>query len=918
MKRNYLLVSLLLFFVNFDLQSQEKNIIESTSKETFAEKIYLQLSSTVFTTNETIWFKAIVTQMNNCPTELSRILHVELIDFDKRIVEKKTLRLQKGIANSFFHLSKKHVSGRYLIRAYTEWNKNFNQDFIFNQYLNLYTPKTISKTNDPIKNIVLTEINENELSLSSTIHPKLIDPKFRGKLKIFIDIDGKNDSILLRKNKKGIYNFKYTLSKESMQAKLKIALEGIKLKNNKLGFVNSFTKTIIIDNEKLDLQFFPEGGHLIDGFLSIVGFKALNYKGKGTNITGTIVDEQGNKLTTFKSNHLGMGAFTIKGHLNKKYYGEIINSHGITYKYPLPPIIYTGYTLQVRQTNSHIYAKVKTHATKNDSLLIKITSRGKSNFIKVKQNNGLSTIALEKNNLPEGIIKLSVFNKNLNIECERLVFNLKDNKRLNINVTTDQKSYIQRGKTTLNINIKNNNNLLLEPNISILVLNKKNIGDVYNSQQNILSYFLLSSELKGTIETPKYYFDKKNKTRIQDLDVLLLTQGWRSYKFSNQSMETSIFKTPPETNLHVSGSIGEFFNTYKKKKKDVLLTMMSFGEPKGLYSKVMDSTGRFHFNLNDTFKNELRILIQTVDKKGKKKDYTINLDKKTAPKIKYKKQNNIQLPDSLIANYIEKQIEKKEAEKIFETANGSIKLDEVKLSGYLLTPEREKMMDLHGAPDIVIEDKELHKEVKSWSFGLFSVLRSSYHDDVDIEGYGDNLTANAKGAKFTFIIIDGIPVKAEDYSLLASLPTKEIKSIEIIKHPKNSRKYLTDVFEDLRQLPFAFHDILSFINIYTYSKKGLYGIQRSKGIYKGVISGFSEPLDFYAPKYETSSDINWKQPDLRTVMHWNADLKPDAQGNFETTFYNSDDIGDMLVIIETITRDGKIGYKEITYTVHKN
>ena len=635
MKRKYLLV-FILFLGNYILHAQQKEVDESTSKEIFAEKIYLQLSSTVFTTNETIWFKAIVTQINNCPTALSGVLHVELIDFDKRIVDKKTVRLQEGITNNFFQLSEKYVSGRYLIRAYTNWNKNFGQDFIFSQYLNLYTPKTSSSSNEPIKNIILTEINENEVTLTTTIHPKLIDPKFRGKLKIYIDIDGKQDSILLRKNKKGVYNFKYTLSKKATLAKLKVAIEGIKLKNRKLGFVNSFTKSIILDPKKIDLQFFPEGGHLINGISSKVGFKALNYKGKGTPVSGTIVDEQGNKLTSFESNHLGMGQIFIRGSLNEKYYAEITNTKGDIYRYSLPNTQSIGYTLQTRLAKKYIYVKIKTNTNTDDPISVKIESRGKSNYLKVNQNEGIATLAIEKNDLPEGIVKISVLNKNQQIECERLIFNLKEDERIKINIVTDKRTYKQRAKTILNIKLQNKNDTLLKANTSVLVLNKKQMGNLYNKQQNIVSYFLLNSELKGTIETPKYYFDKKNKTRKQDLDVLLLTQGWRSYKFSNEDIGNQIFKTAPETNLSISGTIGEFFNSKRKKNKDIQLTMMTFGEEPNMFTKVMDSTGRFHFNLKDTYKNELKILIQTINGKGKKKDYTINLDKKKAPKIIYK------------------------------------------------------------------------------------------------------------------------------------------------------------------------------------------------------------------------------------------------------------------------------------------
>ena len=45
----------------------------------------------------------------------------------------------------------------------------------------------------------------------------------------------------------------------------------------------------------------------------------------------------------------------------------------------------------------------------------------------------------------------------------------------------------------------------------------------------MLSYCYLSTEIKGNIHNPAYYFDSNNKDRQAALDLLLLTQGWRRY-----------------------------------------------------------------------------------------------------------------------------------------------------------------------------------------------------------------------------------------------------------------------------------------------------------------------------------------------------------------------------------------------------
>ena len=162
MEKKYLFLVLILLysFTTYQVQSQDKQDKEfdiTPTRQSYAEKIYIQLNNTIFSTDETIWFKAIVTNTNHEPTQLSGILYVEFIDFDKRVLDKKLLKLENGIADSFFQLNETLPSGRYLIRAYTAWNKNFNNNFISKQYIDLYTPKKILETDQAIQNIVLTE-----------------------------------------------------------------------------------------------------------------------------------------------------------------------------------------------------------------------------------------------------------------------------------------------------------------------------------------------------------------------------------------------------------------------------------------------------------------------------------------------------------------------------------------------------------------------------------------------------------------------------------------------------------------------------------------------------------------------------------------------------------------------------------------
>ena len=204
----------LLLFLTFVVQSQENHINSIVSKNGYAEKIYIQLSSTIFTTDNTIWFKPIVTDLAHLPTKLSGVLHVELIDFDKRIIDKKLLKIENGLSDSFFDLNEDLPPGRYMIRAYTKWNKNFDSEFISQTYIDIYAPKQILENEEAIRNITLTETPSKQFQLSAKAYPQLLNPKYRGKLKMFIHTDTKTDSVEIKKDKDDGYSFQYVLPKD--------------------------------------------------------------------------------------------------------------------------------------------------------------------------------------------------------------------------------------------------------------------------------------------------------------------------------------------------------------------------------------------------------------------------------------------------------------------------------------------------------------------------------------------------------------------------------------------------------------------------------------------------------------------------------------------------------------------------------
>ena len=303
-KSVFFLFTFFLLLFNQQISAQKRDVSSIGSRNAYAEKIYLQLSGSVFTTKNTIWYKAIVTDLAHLPTKLSAILYVELIDFDKKIIDKKKLKIENGSANGFFELNENLPSGRYLVRAYTEWNKNFENEFILQKYIDIINPKKAVEKEEAIRNITLTETASKQFELSAKAFPKVLNPKYTGKLIMYIYTDSKIDSIEVKKDKEDNYSFKYQLPKDVVKARMEMKLDSIKLRNNNLGYVKPFSKTVAVNKDFLDLQFFPEGGKLVDGLTSSLAFKALDYNNKGIAVLGNIVDQENNIVMPFQSNLL--------------------------------------------------------------------------------------------------------------------------------------------------------------------------------------------------------------------------------------------------------------------------------------------------------------------------------------------------------------------------------------------------------------------------------------------------------------------------------------------------------------------------------------------------------------------------------------------------------------------------------------
>ena len=874
---------------------------------TLPEKVYLQLDNKVYTNDQTIWFKSIVTNAgNHVPTRLSRVLYVELISPSEAVMDRKLIKLENGIGSGAFTLNEKSSEGFYLVRAYTKWNMNFDPAFIFKTYIRVFS-SSVNKDSGPVSSVTLIKKEDNKRLLKVSLDSLLLDSLRAKKLKIIVIHNNEHDSLTLKKKK---YILNYEVPDKCSFVTLQIQAEDL----------FNYSKTIVTD-DNLDLQFFPESGELVDGLMSRVGFKALGSDGNGRIVEGEIVNSQDEVIATFKSNKMGMGSFVLTKPDSTQSYVARLKSrseHDRILEYPLPSVVSRGNILAVVKRGEAIKVTSASNYLKNDSILIRVSCRGVAYFdIKGLLHEGRLSFTLPVKSLPEGIIAFTMLDRSNIPVAERLFFNERPESRVNIELSTDKQSYAQREQTTLKIKTTSSDGKGLTTGLSVLVFNNDLEGKIQSTRQHILSYFLLSSDLKGRIEAPGFYFDK-NIYRQDDLDVLMLTQGWRKYNYSRPA---GIIRYQPEKSLSVSGTISGIIS--KKSKKKFHLTLITLDTLHRFYFQTIDSLGRFNFNIPDQFGKDLKVVIKSTNKFGKNRNTTIKLDKPVSPVISFYYLSTVEKADSTVYSLVEKNSERKRVEDSFRMTEGNTLLKEVEINGYNMTPLREYMMKKYGKPVVVISGKALREKEEKWSFGLYSVLMFHYSDIIKIVHRGNDMYARVIGAPsykpgdgVTLIVIDGIPVREYDYPLVAYIPPGEIKSFEIIRSAKNfSKLYLeADPGTPIRDVP----TIGSVIAIYTRAGKGLYGVQKPEGLLYATVPVFSQPKEFYAPKYTNVSATDRAKPDLRTLVHWQPGIVTDSTGNVAISFYNADYTGEMKVIVEAISGNGKIGYKELIFNVEKN
>ncbi|SEW51558.1 hypothetical protein [Chitinophaga arvensicola] len=276
--------------------------------------------------------------------------------------------------------------------------------------------------------------------------------------------------------------------------------------------------------EGIQFHVFPEGGNLVADALNRVAFKAVDKDGQPVAVKGTLL--KGNTpLLDFNTVHDGMGSFLFTPEKNTAYHIRLAARKDSVYPLPIASGSSTGMRLVKKEGDSLTFRIITPHTTVPQKFYLRLQVRGAVQSIAAGRLNDSVNVKIPVQNSPQGIGEVTLFNEQLQPIAERLVY-LHPEQQFSIRFSMLKEQYNRKEKVSVKINTTDANGSPVAAVLSLRVYD-----DLFHHTQNtdIVSYYYLSTQIRGRINDPGYYFDSTHANRHEAMDLLLLTQGWRRY-----------------------------------------------------------------------------------------------------------------------------------------------------------------------------------------------------------------------------------------------------------------------------------------------------------------------------------------------------------------------------------------------------
>ncbi|KAB4778017.1 TonB-dependent receptor plug domain-containing protein [Bacteroides thetaiotaomicron] len=856
------LLGVLLYFSSLSAQTMQDTIIANFSlmERIPKEKLYLHLDKPFYGAGEKIWFKGyLVNAITHQDNAQSNFIITELINRSDSIVERKKIRRDSLGFHNAFTLPATLPAGDYYLRGYSNWMLNEDPDFFFSRNI---------KIGNSIDNTIVSSIEYQQED----------DTHYTAKIKFTSNVQAvfenttikylylENGKIKNKGKKKTDENGWISISLPDLKSPVARRIE-VEFDDPQYIYKRTFHLPVFTND--FDVKFFPEGGALINIPHQNVAFKAQGADGFSKEIEGFLFNSKGDTLTNFRSEHNGMGIFTMNPVNNETYYVTVRTNDSITKRFDLPAIEPKGISIAMSHYKQEIrYEIQKTEATEwPQKLFLLAHTRGKLAILQPinpkrtfgKMNDSLFT---------EGITHFMLIDEQGNALSERLIF-VPDHKPNQWQITADQPTYGKREKVSLQIAAKDNEGNPVEGTFSVSITDRKSIQPD-SLADNILSNLLLTSDLKGYVEDPAYYFLNQDARTLRSIDYLMMTHGWRRHKMENVLRTPSLnFTNYIEKGQTISGRIMGFFGANVKKGT------LSVLAPKYNIIATTETDEKGQFIVNTSFRDSTTFLVQARTKKGFA-GVDILMDPPQYPVATHKAPYF-----NGATTFMEDYLMNTRDQYYMEGGMRVYNLKEVTVTAKRERPS-SKSIYTGGINTYTVEEDRLQ------GYGQTAFDAASRLPSVTItNGSEIHIRNNSEPA---IIVIDDI-VYEDASDILKDIQVSDMSSISLLRGadavilgPRASGGAVVITLKDPRNLP----------------------ARPAQGIITYTPLGYSESVEFYHPTYDTPEKKNAQRSDFRSTVYWNPELRLDAEGKATIEYYTPDSTAPEDIIIEGVDKNGKV------------
>lgn len=856
------LLGVLLYFSSLSAQTMQDTIIANFSlmERIPKEKLYLHLDKPFYGAGEKIWFKGyLVNAITHQDNAQSNFIITELINRSDSIVERKKIRRDSLGFHNAFTLPATLPAGDYYLRGYSNWMLNEDPDFFFSRNI---------KIGNSIDNTIVSSIEyqqEDDIHYTAKIKfTSNVQAVFENTTIKYLYLE--NGKIKNKGKKKTDENGWISISLPDLKSPVARRIE-VEFDDPQYIYKRTFHLPVFTND--FDVKFFPEGGALINIPHQNVAFKAQGADGFSKEIEGFLFNSKGDTLTNFRSEHNGMGIFTMNPVNNETYYVTVRTNDSITKRFDLPAIEPKGISIAMSHYKQEIrYEIQKTEATEwPQKLFLLAHTRGKLAILQPinpkrtfgKMNDSLFT---------EGITHFMLIDEQGNALSERLIF-VPDHKPNQWQITTDQPTYGKREKVSLQIAAKDSEGNPVEGTFSVSITDRKSIQPD-SLADNILSNLLLTSDLKGYVEDPAFYFLNQDARTLRSIDYLMMTHGWRRHKMENVLRTPSLnFTNYIEKGQTISGRIMGFFGANVKKGPICVLA------PKYNIIATTETDEKGQFIVNTSFRDSTTFLVQARTKKGFA-GVDILMDPPQYPVATHKAPYF-----NGATTFMEDYLMNTRDQYYMEGGMRVYNLKEVTVTAKRERPS-SKSIYTGGINTYTVEEDRLQ------GYGQTAFDAASRLPSVTItNGSEIHIRNNSEPA---IIVIDDI-VYEDASDILKDIQVSDMSSISLLRGadavilgPRASGGAVVITLKDPRNLP----------------------ARPAQGIITYTPLGYSESVEFYHPTYDTPEKKNAQRSDFRSTVYWNPELRLDAEGKATIEYYTPDSTAPEDIIIEGVDKNGKV------------